>query len=63
MLCDVLTPYEDAARVFAPQKGADPGAVERLDARLEEFAATLPRDPRGLPMGGCAGGLSGGLMR
>ena len=26
-----------------------------------EFAATLPRDPRGIAMGGCAGGLSGGL--
>jgi glycerate kinase len=62
VLCDVETPYEDAARVFAPQKGADPEAVARLTARLEEFAATLPRDPRGVPMGGCAGGLSGGLM-
>jgi glycerate kinase len=61
VLCDVRTPFEDAARVFAPQKGADPEAVERLTARLEAFAAELPRDPRGLPMGGCAGGLSGGL--
>ena len=24
VLCDVRTPFEDAARVFAPQKGADP---------------------------------------
>lgn len=62
VLCDVETPYEDAARAFAPQKGADPEAVARLAARLGEFAATLPRDPRGVPMGGCAGGLSGGLM-
>lgn len=61
VLCDSETPYEDAARVFAPQKGADPEAVARLGARLQEFAATLPRDPRGLPMSGCAGGLSGGL--
>jgi len=61
VLCDVRTPYEDAARVFAPQKGADPGAVERLSARLESLAAELPRDPRGVPMSGCAGGLSGGL--
>ncbi|HEX6667726.1 MAG TPA: glycerate kinase [Solirubrobacterales bacterium] len=60
-LCDVEARYEDAARLFAPQKGADPEAVERLSARLDEFAATLPRDPRGLPMSGCAGGLSGGL--
>jgi glycerate 2-kinase len=61
VLCDVRTPYEDAARVFAPQKGADPGAVERLTERLHTLAAELPRDPRGVPMGGCAGGLSGGL--
>ncbi|HYC82467.1 MAG TPA: glycerate kinase, partial [Solirubrobacterales bacterium] len=61
VLCDTETPYEDAARIFAPQKGADAAAVARLDARLREFAATLPRDPRGLPMSGCAGGLSGGL--
>ncbi|HEX8754280.1 MAG TPA: glycerate kinase [Solirubrobacterales bacterium] len=62
VLCDVRTPFEDAARVFAPQKGADPAAVARLSARLEELAAELPRDPRGVAMGGCAGGLSGGLM-
>jgi glycerate kinase len=61
VLCDVETPYEDAARVFAPQKGAGPDAVARLSARLRELADTLPRDPRGLPMSGCAGGLSGGL--
>jgi glycerate kinase len=61
VLCDAETAYEDAARVFAPQKGADPAAVERLSERLEAFAAELPRDPRGGPMSGCAGGLSGGL--
>jgi glycerate kinase len=61
ILCDVRTPFEDAARVFAPQKGADAAAVERLIQRLDELAADLPRDPRGLPMGGCAGGFSGGL--
>lgn len=61
VLCDVRTPFEDAARVFAPQKGADADAVERLSARLQRLAAELPRDPRGVPMSGCAGGLSGGL--
>jgi glycerate kinase len=61
VLCDVRAPYEDAARLFAPQKGAGPAAVERLSARLERLAAELPRDPRGVPMSGCAGGLSGGL--
>ncbi|MGZ6708973.1 MAG: glycerate kinase [Solirubrobacteraceae bacterium] len=60
-LCDVRTPFERAAEVFAPQKGADPAAVKRLTARLERQAAALPRDPRGVPMTGCAGGLSGGL--
>jgi glycerate kinase len=61
VLCDVRTPFEDAARVFAPQKGAGPAAVERLTERLRRLAAELPRDPRGVPMTGCAGGLSGGL--
>ncbi len=61
VLCDVATPYEDAAVVFGPQKGADPATVERLTARLDELASTLPRDPRGVPMTGCAGGLSGAL--
>jgi glycerate 2-kinase len=61
VLCDVETPFEDAARLFAPQKGAGPAAVERLSRRLEAVAAELPRDPRGVPMSGCAGGLSGGL--
>ena len=61
VLCDVTTRFEDAARVFGPQKGADPAAVERRGARLRQLAGELPRDPRGMPMGGCAGGLSGGL--
>ena len=61
VLCDVRTPYEDAACVFAPQKGADPATVARLQARLHDHAATLSRDPRGRPMGGAAGGLAGGL--
>jgi glycerate 2-kinase len=61
VLCDVRAPFKDAACLFAPQKGADAAAVERLSRRLEVMAAELPRDPRGLPMSGCAGGLSGGL--
>jgi glycerate 2-kinase len=61
VLCDVRVPYEDAARVFAPQKGAGPDAVARLSEGLAVFAGSLPRDPRGVPMSGCAGGLSGGL--
>jgi glycerate 2-kinase len=61
VLCDVRTPFEDAARVFAPQKGADPETVRRLTTRLHALARRLDRDPRGVPMTGAAGGLSGGL--
>jgi glycerate 2-kinase len=61
VLTDVRTVFEDAPKVFGPQKGADPDMVERLRERLERLAATLPRDPRGVPMTGAAGGLSGGL--
>jgi len=61
ILCDVRTPFENAARVFAPQKGADTRQVARLTRRLNDQAGRLPRDPRGVPMTGAAGGLSGGL--
>jgi glycerate kinase len=61
VLCDVRTPFERAAAAFGPQKGADAQAVKRLAKRLDELAASLPRDPRGVAMTGCAGGLSGGL--
>src|SRR5919202_6590 len=60
VLCDVRTPFEDAPRVFAPQKGADADMVGRMEERLAALAARWPRDPRGVPMTGCAGGLSGG---
>jgi glycerate kinase len=56
VLCDVRTPFERAAEVFAPQKGADTAAVARLRRRLEAF-----RLPRNVPMTGAAGGLAGGL--
>jgi glycerate 2-kinase len=61
VLCDVRTPFEDAARVFGPQKGADEGDVRRLTSRLHTLARSFGRDPRGIPMTGAAGGLSGGL--
>jgi len=61
VLTDVRTPFERAPAVFGPQKGADPAMVERLEARLDALAAELPRDPRGVPLTGAAGGLSGGL--
>jgi glycerate 2-kinase len=61
VLCDVRTPFEHAPKVFGPQKGADPEMVARLERRLDELASGWPRNPRGVPMTGCAGGLSGGL--
>lgn len=61
VLCDVETAFEDAPRVFGPQKGAAPDDVAWLEARLARYAAELPRDPRGAPRTGAAGGLSGGL--
>jgi glycerate kinase len=61
VVCDVRVPFEDAPRVYGPQKGADPAMVGRLESRLDELAASFPRDPRGVPMTGAAGGLSGGL--
>ena len=61
VLCDVRTPFEQAAVRFAPQKGADPDAVVRLARRLEQRARELPKDPRGVALTGAAGGLAGGL--
>jgi glycerate kinase len=61
VLCDVDTAFEDAPRIFGPQKGADAATVARLEERLAAFAAALPRDPRGVRRTGVAGGLSGGL--
>jgi glycerate kinase len=61
VLCDVRTPFEDAARVYGPQKGASDEQVRALTRRLHAHARRLPRDPRGVPMTGAAGGLAGGL--
>ena len=63
--CDVETRFLDAARIFAPQKGADPAAVERLSERLAErrtrYVTRFGVDPQELPGSGAAGGLAGGL--
>jgi glycerate kinase len=61
VLCDVRTPFEQAARAFAPQKGASRDEVIRLSGRLQQLARSYRRDPRGVPFTGAAGGLSGGL--
>src|SRR3954465_5533631 len=46
ILPDVGPVWEDAPKVFGPQKGADPAMIERLEARLDALATSLPRDPR-----------------
>ena len=61
VLCDTTVPFERAAEVFAPQKGASAEQVKRLTDRLVALAGALPRDPRGRTMSGAAGALSGGL--
>jgi glycerate kinase len=64
--CDVRTPFLDAARVFAPQKGATPAQVELLARRLERLAqmyeSTYGVDVTSLRGAGAAGGLAGGLV-
>lgn len=61
VLCDVATTWQDSPRIFAPQKGANPDQVSLLEGRLDQMASKMPLDPRGTPMTGAAGGLTGGL--
>lgn len=61
VICDASTPWERAAEIFSPQKGADADQVASLARRLERLATQAPRDPRGVPCSGAAGGLAGGL--
>jgi glycerate kinase len=63
--CDVRTPFLDAPRVFAPQKGASAAQVSLLSRRLERLAEEF-RDRTGVDVtmlegAGAAGGLAGGL--
>ena len=55
-----------AAYVFGPQKGANPQAVEKLDANLRHFGNLIKRrlkkDIRFLKGAGAAGGLGAGLV-
>ena len=64
--CDVRTHFVDAARVFAPQKGATAAQVGLLTGRLERLAQ-LYRDEFGVDVravdgAGAAGGLAGALF-
>ena len=63
--CDVDTLFIDAAKVFAPQKGATPAQVNMLTGRLEQLAQRYENDyginVAKIPGSGAAGGLAGGL--
>ena len=66
--CDVTNPLygpRGAARVFAPQKGATPAQMRRLDAGLKNLARIIQRDlglnVQQLPGAGAAGGTGAGL--
>lgn len=63
--CDVTTTFTDAARVFAPQKGASATQVRLLTSRLEQLAqryhSTYGIDVEALEGSGAAGGLAGAL--
>ncbi len=68
-MCDVAAPLygeKGAARVFGPQKGADPRQVELLDAGLAHYARLLEADCRKqvacLPGAGAAGGLGAAAL-
>ena len=68
LACDVRIPMcgpDGAARTFAPQKGASPDEVGKLERRLVAWARlarnTTERDPGAEPMAGAGGGLAGGL--
>ena len=63
--CDVDTLFVDAAKVFAPQKGASPAQVNMLTGRLEQLTQRYENDyginVAKIPGSGAAGGLAGGL--
>lgn len=69
IMCDVENPLygpTGAAHVFAPQKGADPAMVERLDAGLRSMDEAV-RQSLGLQVGdvpgaGAAGGMGAGCI-
>jgi glycerate kinase len=63
--CDVSTRFLDAAKVFAPQKGASVAQVSLLTRRLATLAGQYEQrtgiDVRTMVGAGAAGGLAGGL--
>lgn len=69
LLCDVKNPLlgeNGCAAVFAPQKGASPAEVKRLENGARKFAQTVKRitgrDESNTPGAGAAGGIAFGAM-
>ena len=63
--CDVDNPLlgpNGATMVYGPQKGADAPMLERLERRMERFAAEAGLDTA-LPGGGAAGGVGAALHK
>ncbi|MBN2008472.1 glycerate kinase [candidate division KSB1 bacterium] len=67
--CDVDNPLlgeHGCASVYAPQKGASPAVVEKLESGMRQFADvledTIKRTVRTIPGAGAAGGLGAGLV-
>ena len=63
--CDVDNPLlgpNGATMVYGPQKGADAAMLERLERRMESFAAEAGLDTT-LPGGGAAGGVGAALHK
>ena len=69
IICDVNNPFcglHGAAYVYAPQKGATPEMVEKLDKGLWHYAQLLQQFKKiniaEIPGAGAAGGMGGGLL-
>lgn len=68
-MCDITNPLtgpEGAAHVFNPQKGADEGMIQELEAGMVHYASILEQTVqipkiRELPGGGAAGGMGTGM--
>lgn len=68
-MCDIDNPMygpSGAAAVFAPQKGADPEMVDRLDAGVKHIAGVIERDlgmnVAPIPGAGAAGAMGAGMV-
>jgi glycerate kinase len=64
--CDVHIGFVEAARLFAPQKGASVEQVELLEARLDllvrRYREELGADVASVPGAGAAGGFGGAIV-